>query len=43
MEKSLGAKINEPWNSKGEASADMIEIIQVFDTVTGEDVTEQYR
>jgi hypothetical protein len=37
------AKINEPWATNGKASADKIEIIQVFDTVTGEDVTNQYR
>ena len=38
-----GAKINEPWTTDGKASADMIEIIQVFDVATGIDVTEQYR
>jgi hypothetical protein len=38
-----GATINEPWGSDGKASADMIEIIQVFDTQTGEDVTNRYR
>ena len=37
------AKINEPWATDGKASADMIEIIQVFDVETGEDITEQYR
>ena len=37
------AKINEPWATDGKASADMIEIIQVFDVATGEDVTDQYR
>ena len=37
------AKINEPWATDGKASADMIEIIQVFDVETGEDVTDQYR
>lgn len=37
------AKINEPWATDGKASADMIEIIQVFNVETGEDVTEQYR
>ena len=37
------AKINEPWNTDGKASADKIEILQVFDVKTGEDVTEQYR
>jgi hypothetical protein len=37
------AKINEPWTSDGKASADMIEIIQVFDVATGKDVTDLYR
>lgn len=37
------AQINEPWATDGKASADMIEIIQVFDVATGEDVTDQYR
>ena len=37
------AKINEPWATYGKASADKIEIIKVYDTVTGEDVTELYR
>ena len=37
------AKINEPWATDGKASADMIEILQVFDVETGEDVTDQYR
>jgi len=37
------AKINEPWATDGKASADTIEIIQVFDVATGTDVTEQYR
>ena len=37
------AKINEPWATDGKASADMIEILQVFDTKTGEDVTEKYK
>ena len=36
------AKINEPWATDGKASADRIEIIQVFDVATGEDVTDQY-
>jgi hypothetical protein len=36
------AKINEPWATDGKASADMIEIIQVFDVKTGKDVTNQY-
>ncbi|MDY0198968.1 MAG: pentapeptide repeat-containing protein, partial [Tenuifilaceae bacterium] len=38
-----GAKINEPWASASKASADMIEILQVFDVVTGKDVTDKYR
>jgi hypothetical protein len=38
-----GAQINEPWATDGKASADMIEILQVFDVATGEDVTDQYR
>lgn len=37
------ARINEPWATDGKASADKIEIIKVYDTVTGEDVTDQYR
>ena len=37
------AQINEPWATDGKASADKIEILQVFDTRTGEDVTDQYR
>jgi uncharacterized protein YjbI with pentapeptide repeats len=37
------AKINEPWATDGKASADKIEILQVFDVATGEDVTEQYK
>ena len=38
-----GARINEPWATDGKASADMIEIITVWDVATGEDVTDQYR
>jgi len=38
-----GAKINEPWATDGKASSDKIEIIQVFDTGTGKDVTDKYR
>ena len=38
-----GAKINEPWATDGKASADMIEILQVFDTKTGEDVTNLFK
>ena len=37
------AQINEPWTTDGKASADKIEILQVLDTRTGEDVTDQYR
>ncbi|HAX18282.1 MAG TPA: hypothetical protein DCY00_06780 [Actinobacteria bacterium] len=37
-----GAKINEPWATDGKASADIIEILQVFDVKTGKDVTEKY-
>src|SRR5574343_460224 len=37
------AQINEPWATDGKASADMIEILQVFEVSTGKDVTEQYR
>ena len=36
-----GAQINEPWATDGKASADMIEIIQVFED--GVDVTEDLR
>ena len=38
-----GAQVNEPWATDGKASADKIEILQVFDVATGEDVTDQYR
>ena len=38
-----GAQINEPWASDGNASADMIEILQIFDTTTGEDITYQFK
>ena len=37
-----GAQINEPWATDGKASADMIEILQIFDTTTGEDITSQF-
>jgi hypothetical protein len=37
------AKINEPWATDGKASADSIIILQVFDTKTGEDVTNKFR
>ena len=36
------AQVNEPWATDGKASASAIEILQVFDTRTGEDVTAQY-
>ena len=39
----MDAEANEPWATDGKASADKIEILQVFDTTTGEDVTDQYR
>ena len=38
-----GAQINEPWATDGKASADKIEILQVFDVKTGEDVTKKYK
>jgi hypothetical protein len=38
-----GAKINEPWATDGKASADSIEILQVFDVTTGADVTDMFR
>jgi hypothetical protein len=39
----LDAKICEPWATDGKASADRIEILQVYDVATGKDVTEKYR
>lgn len=39
----LDAQINEPWATDGKASADKIEILQIFDVKTGEDVTEKYK
>jgi len=39
----LDARINEPWATDGKASADRIEILQVFDVATGADVTDRYR
>jgi hypothetical protein len=39
----LDAKINEPWATDGKASADKIEILQVWDTRTGADVTDKFR
>jgi hypothetical protein len=38
----MDAQINEPWTTDGKASASAIEILQVFDVKTGEDVTNQY-
>jgi hypothetical protein len=38
----LDAKINEPWATDGKASADKIEILQVFEVNTNKDVTEQF-
>ena len=38
----MDAQINEPWATDGKASASAIEILQVFDVKTGEDVTSQY-
>jgi hypothetical protein len=37
------AKINEPWTTDGKASADMINIIKVYDTKTGKDVTRKFK
>lgn len=37
-----GARINEPWGTDGKASADKIEIVQVFDARTGKDVTKNF-
>ena len=37
------AKINEPWTTDGKASADKIEILQVFEVATGKDVTDEFR
>jgi hypothetical protein len=38
----MDAQINEPWATYGKASADKIEILQIFDVATGDDVTDQY-
>ena len=38
-----GAQINEPWATDGNASADIIDILQVLEVATGKDVTEQYK
>ena len=37
------AQVNEPWATDGKASASAIEILQVFNATTGEDVTELFR
>ena len=37
------AKINEPWATDGKASADMINIIKVYDTKTSKDVTRKFK
>jgi hypothetical protein len=37
------AQINEPWSTDGKASASAIEILQIFDTQTGEDITDKFR
>jgi hypothetical protein len=39
----LDAQINEPWTTDGKASADKIEILKIWDTKTGKDVTDKYR
>jgi hypothetical protein len=39
----LDAKINEPWSTDGKASSDKIEILQVFETKTGKDVTKKFK
>ena len=38
----IEAKINETWATDGKASADMIDILQVFD-IKGNDITEQFK
>ena len=37
------AKINEPWATDGKASADKIEILQVFCMKTGDDLTAKFQ
>jgi hypothetical protein len=39
----VDAKVNEPWATDGKASADKIEILQVFEVKTGKNVTKQFR
>jgi hypothetical protein len=39
----LDAKINESWGTDGKASADKIEILQVFEVSTGKDVTDLFK
>jgi hypothetical protein len=36
------AQINEPWATDGKCSADRIEILEVFDTKTGKNVTHKF-
>jgi hypothetical protein len=36
-------QINEPWTSDGKASANALIVVQIIDTRTGEDVTDQFR
>ena len=36
------AQVNEPWATDGKSSADRIEILEVFDTKTGENVTHKF-
>ena len=38
-----GAQINEPWATDGKASADMIEILAVYDMNTDEDLTYKFK
>ena len=38
----MDAQINEPWATDGKSSADRIEILEVFDTKTGENVTHKF-
>jgi len=37
------AQINEPWATDGKASADKIEIVQIFDMNTDEDITHLFK
>ena len=38
----IDAQINEPWATDGKSSADKIEILQIWETVSGKEVTEKY-